>query len=273
MSLLSSYESLNFVTVQTALKGTLQNSERVTGMPFIIAVCDDDAEQLEYIRRILAEWSKHQRMDVKIESFSCAEQFLFAYPSHPCDILLLDIEMRGLSGMELAKKLRSQKDRLPIIFLTGFSEYISEGYDVEALHYLLKPIDGKKLCEVLDRHISRGNGRAEAVLVRTKDAAMHISAEQIVYVEAFGRKSQIALSDGSYMDCGQKIGHFEQLQGFLHCHRSYLVNLRHVKGITKATVILDTGREIPLSRRLYQQVNQTFIQYYKGAQKSWSDGV
>lgn len=235
-------------------------------MPFVIALCEDDAEQAEYIRKILCAWAAGRMLSVQVDVYACGEAFWFAYPDHPCDLLLLDIEMRKLSGMELARKLRSENNMLPILFITGFSEYMSEGYDVEALHYLLKPVDAEKLTSVLDKYISRKNVRQEEVLVKGKDATVHIAASCIVYIEAFGRKSRFTLSDASVIECEQNIGQFERLQGFLHCHRSYLVNLRYVKGIGRTFVSLDTGMEIPLSRRLYQEVNKRFIAYYRGGQ-------
>lgn len=232
-------------------------------MSFVIALCDDDPEQLKYIGGILSKWASDRKISIKTAEYASAEQFLFEYPTHPCDLLLLDIEMRNINGMELARRLRSGHDMLPIIFITGFSEYISEGYDVEALHYLLKPLDGEKLCGVLDRYLSRRTVKAEEVLVKSKDVSTHIPVNQIVYIEAFGRMTQFILSDGSTLSCDRGIGQFEHLEGFLHCHRSYLVNLRYVRSIGKQTVLLDTGGELPLSRRLYREVNREFISYYQ----------
>lgn len=232
-------------------------------MSFAIALCDDDTEQLKYICGILSAWASDRKINLKTAAYESAEHFLFEYPAHPCDLLLLDIEMRDINGMELARRLRSRHDMLPIIFITGFSEYISEGYDVEALHYLLKPLDGEKLCGVLDKYLSRQTVKEEEVLVKNRDVSTHIPVNQIVYIEAFGRSTQFILSDGSALACDRGIGQFEHLKGFLHCHRSYLVNLRYVRSIGKQTVLLDTGGELPLSRRLYREVNREFISYYQ----------
>lgn len=231
-------------------------------MPITISLCDDDSEQVAYLRGLLAKWSADKPFAVHINEYESAEGFLFDYPDNPCSLLLLDIEMRGISGMELAKKLREKGDMLPIIFITGYSEYISDGYDVEALHYLLKPLSGEKLFAVLDKYISRHSARSEEILISGEDGSAHISADSIVYIEAFGRKTQVHLSDKTALSCNTSISRFEKPCGFIHCHRSYIVNLRYVRSIGKTSVFLDTGEEVPLSRRLYNEVNKRFIEFY-----------
>jgi len=227
-----------------------------------IAVCDDDREQVQNLRRLLSRWAGDKPFAVTVQEYGSAEEFLFHYPDKPCSLLLLDIEMRGQNGMELAKNLRKAGDMLPIIFVTGYSEYISEGYDVDALHYLLKPLDFEKLSGVLDKYVRRMGSKSDEILIAGSGGAAHVAADDIAYIEAFGRRTQVHLADGSIMDCNQGIGRFGEIRGFVQCHRSYLVNLRHVKGIERTLLALDTGGEIPLSRRLYQKVNQAFISYY-----------
>ena len=129
-------------------------------MQITIALCDDDSEQIKNLRRLIGEWAESKPFAVNVAGYESGEQFLFEYPDNPCSLLLLDIEMSGINGMELAKKLRSSGNRLPIIFITGYSDYIGEGYDVEALHYLLKPVEKDRLFAVLDRYAA-GRERSE----------------------------------------------------------------------------------------------------------------
>ncbi len=227
-------------------------------------MCDDDSEQSAYVRRLLTRWSSDKPFAIHINEYESAEGFMFDYPDNPCSLLLLDIEMRGMSGMELAKKLRAKGDMLPIIFITGYADYISDGYDVEALHYLMKPLNEEKLFAVLDKYISRHFVKSEEILVACPDGSVHIPVDSIVYIEAFGRKTQVNLSDKTALECNMNIGQFEKLNGFIHCHRSYIVNLRYVRSIGKSAALLDTGEEIPLSRRLYNEVNKRFIEFYTG---------
>ncbi len=231
-------------------------------MQITTALCDDDGEQIKNLRSLISEWSADKPFRVNIYEYESCSRFMFEYPDNPCDLLLLDIEMDGINGMELAKKLRARGDMLPIIFITGYADYISEGYDVEALHYLLKPVEREKLFAVLDKYVRRRSVKPKEILISDGEKSTHVPIDSIVSVEAFGRKTRVTLSDGTEISCGMNIGCFENIGGLIHCHRSYIVNLRCVKSIGRTVVYMDSGAEIPLSRRLYNEVNKSFIEFY-----------
>ncbi len=225
-----------------------------------IAICDDDNSQINALRKMLTEWNGC----TMISEYNSAEQFLFHYPDVSCDLLLLDIEMGDMNGMELAKELRARGDMLPIIFITGFSEYIGDGYDVEALHYLVKPVDKKKLFQVLDRYACRHQSDNRIILPSGNESVL-VASDDIVYLEAFGKKTQVTLNDGKEIICtcglsevSGKLG-----QSFVSCHRSYVVNIGLIRSISRSEITMDSGKKIPLSRRLYDSVNRAFIDYYK----------
>lgn len=225
-----------------------------------IAICDDDKNQINALKALLCEWNSQ----AVITEYNSAEQFLFSYPDNSCDLLLLDIEMGAMNGMELAKSLRARGDMLPIIFITGFSQYIGEGYDVEALHYLLKPVDKNKLFQVLDRYADRHKAD-NRIILPVGDESVCVNSDDIIYLEAFGKKTQVTLKNSKEILCtyglsaaADKLGN-----GFVSCHRSYVVNIGFIASISKTEVTLDNGRKIPLSRRLYGIVNRAFIDYYK----------
>lgn len=225
-----------------------------------IAICDDDKSQINFLKNMLREWNSQ----TFITEYNSAEQFLFSYPDKPCDLLLLDIEMGNMNGMELARSLRTKGNMLPIIFITGFSEYMNEGYDVEALHYLLKPVNKHKLFQVLDRYANR-HKTDNRVILPVGDESVLVCADEIVYCEAFGKKTQITMNNGKDIVCicglsttAEKLGN-----RFVPCHRSYIVNIRYISSISKTDVTMDSGKKIPVSRRLYDSVNRAFIAYYK----------
>ena len=203
-----------------------------------------------------------------ISEYNSAEQFLIDYPDAPCDLLLLDIEMGDMSGMELAKKLRAKGDMLPIIFITGFSEYIGDGYDVEALHSLLKPVDNEKLFRVLDRY-ARRHRSDNRIILQSGDESVIVPSDDIVYLEAFGKKTQITLNGGKEIVCTCGLGSVSEKlgRGFVSCHRSYIVNIEYITSFSKSEITLDSGKKIPLSRRSYDSVNRAFIDYYKEKRK------
>ena len=117
-----------------------------------VAICDDEQVQLELLEKYLSEWGKERSILIETSLFLSGESFLFSWAEDKAyDLLILDIEMGKINGMELAGKLRRQDEELPILFITGYDSYMAQGYEVSALHYLLKPVQKEKLFAVLDR--------------------------------------------------------------------------------------------------------------------------
>ena len=104
-----------------------------------IGICDDNQNDSEYLAELLQTWAKQSGYSLNIETFLSAESFLFHYAEEKAyDILLLDIEMGEMDGVELAKRIRQENDTVQLVFITGYPDYIGEGYEVAALHYLMK---------------------------------------------------------------------------------------------------------------------------------------
>lgn len=119
-------------------------------MGYRIAICDDEQLDIKYIKELLHIWQEETNISLQIETFTSAESFLFNYAEDKLyDIILLDIELGGMDGVTMAKKIRKENKTVQIIFISGYSDYIAEGYEVEALHYLLKPVNKEKLFSVL----------------------------------------------------------------------------------------------------------------------------
>lgn len=125
-------------------------------MTYNIAICDDSAADREWIASLTQVWAEQTDAAVRLAEFTSAENFLFrAQDEDPFDILLLDIEMGAMDGVTLAKKIRQNNDTIQIVFITGYSDYIAEGYEVSALHYLMKPVKPEKLFSVLNRAVEK----------------------------------------------------------------------------------------------------------------------
>ncbi len=239
-------------------------------MRLTVAVCDDERGQVKELVRLLSEWGRERGYALALKEYAGAEGFLFAYEDTPCDLLLLDIEMGRQNGMALAKELRAKGDMLPIVFVTGYSDYMNDGYEVEALHYLLKPVSREKLFAVLDRFVSRRAAKGDMV-VSGEGGVSHLAPEDILYCEAVGKKTHVHMRGGAVLVCDEGIGGFGKKLGeeFVSCHRSYLVNLRHVRSIGRREVAMDGGGRVPLSRRLREGVNGRFVRYYAGEGESF----
>lgn len=232
-----------------------------------IAICDDEKIQVELLKKYVLNWADEKNIKVTIEAFYSGESFEFSWSMDKrYHILLLDIQMSGLNGVELARKIRKEDSIINIIFITAIPDYIGAGYDVEAINYLIKPIGEKKLYECLDRAIQRIPKEDKAILIEEEREIIRVLQNDILYIEAFSHSIEINTIDGKHTT-RKNIGTIEKELDeniFAKCHRSYIVGLRHVKKIAKDNLELDNGDIIPVSRRQYSKTNMAFIEYYRG---------
>ena len=237
-------------------------------MTYKIAVCDDEATELKYLSLLVTAWVKQSDNIAAVSTFESAEAFLFDYAEHKdYHIILLDIEMGKLNGVELAKQIRADNRSIIIIFITGFPDFIAEGYEVSALHYLMKPVSSEKLSEVLDRACINLSKAERSILFNIDGESVRVLADKIIFVEAFAHSIIVNTANNAF-EVKIPISEAEKLlgDGFVRCHRSYMVGLKYSKRISKTDVILDSGKLIPLARSAYDKVNQAFIGFYKGVQ-------
>lgn len=237
-------------------------------MAYRIAICDDSGKDAEFVQGILNHWALQRQADIQAEVFSSAERFLFRYAGDKdWDILLLDIEMGAMDGVTLAKRVRRDNESVQIVFITGFADYMAEGYEVSALHYLMKPVREDKLFAVLDRAAAVLQKAERFVLLPVGGEMLRLPVTQVQYVEAFSHSVAIVTGTDT-IQVKMPISEIEKLlgEGFVRCHRSYLAGLKYIARLSKTEVILDSGKALPLSRSAAPLVHQAFISYYTGDQ-------
>ena len=235
-------------------------------MAYRVAIVDDSITDAEFVQGILNGWAKQRHADIRAEVFPSAEAFLFRYAEDKdWDILLLDIEMGAMDGVSLAKKIRQDNETVQIVFITGFADYISEGYEVAALHYLMKPVKQDKLAAVLDRAIAAIQKTERVILLPMGGEMLRLPVSQVQYVEAFSHTVAI-ITGTDAIQVKIPISEVEKMlgDGFIRCHRSYLVGLKHIARLSKTEVILDSGKSLPLSRSAAPLVHKAFVSYYAG---------
>lgn len=232
-------------------------------MKLKIAICDDEANQIEYLLDVVTMWAKKNRHAVEIKPYSAAKSLLFDYcEEKDFDILLLDIEMPGMSGVELAKAVRKENATVQIVFITGYYEYFSDGFDVSALHYLIKPADERKLMPVLDRAVSNLTYRQRSVLLTSPEGDRKVSLADIEYVESENVHVAVHTVSGVYRSRISLAKFAEQLdETFIKVHRSYIVNLKYVKKITRTDITMVSGDLVPISRGMYDEVHAALIKF------------
>ncbi len=222
-----------------------------------IAVCDDNPADADYVSDAIKKSAQARAVMVEIEQFPSAEAFWFQYEDNQCyDMLFLDIEMKpdGMNGVELAAKLRKNDHAIQIVFVTGYMEYIADGYDVEALHYLLKPVTEAKIGSVLERAMQRLKDREKALFLQTADGSMRVLISEIRYLEV--RRNYVTIHAEEAYTVKRTLHELEQELDacFFRTGRLYIVNLRYVRKITKSQVVLKDGAQVPLSRGLYDEI-------------------
>ena len=236
-----------------------------------IAICDDEEHLREYIDSLAEKWAALNDINVETETFSSAEKYIKSGidGGERYDILLLDIQMGGKNGVELARELRENDDKLIIIFITAVPDFIQEGYDLSALHYLIKPVNEDKLMEVLDRAVKQLNlPEGKMLIINVNGETVRIPLREILYIESFAHYIEVAAKPGVFTVKMPAYKLEEQLDNnFIRCHRSYIVNIKHINKITKTDVVLDGGKFLPLSRRMYNGVQEAWIKFFKSSQQ------
>lgn len=224
------------------------------------AVCDDEPRMLEQLTGCLTAFLEERGLSFHVECFSSGAALLER--AGDFDLILLDIRMEGLDGMEAARRLRQAGDRGLLIFVTALEELVFDAFAVEAFDYLLKPLDAARFRQTVDRALQalerRSGGR---ILVQRGTLRRMIPLGDIVYGEVLGRKVYLHLRDGTTVDYYEKLENLErQVDGrFFRCHRSYLVNLDDVLGCGGGRVTLSNGGEVPVSRLRERDFTQALL--------------
>lgn len=229
-------------------------------MEYKIAICDDSEIDRQYISNSVQRWACKEKHILCIETFSSAEDFLFHYAEHKdYDILLLDVEMGKMDGVSMAKQLRKENDTVQIIFITGYSDYIAEGYDVDALHYLMKPVKEEKLFLVLNRAIEKLHKNEKILNLQLNGEIVCVPIYQIRYVDVF--KNYITIHASSCITVKMTLSELEKMldERFYRVGRSAIVNLSCIARVTKSEIKLNDGEVLPLPRGAYEGVNRAII--------------
>ena len=240
-----------------------------------IAVCDDEREIREDVGQKIGRFLP----EAEVCLYESAEQLL-AEKNMP-DILFLDIKMSGMSGMELAEKLRSRDKDVTIIFLTALEEYVYRAFDVGAFHYLLKPVDAVKFYEVLKkaadecRRIREAAGQPEecaeaSLTVRNKAWTEKVYLSEIVYLEVFNRKVTLHKMQEKLEFYG-RLTELESRLGadFVRCHRAYIVNLRYVRRYDAAGITLENGDSVLMAKTKYAEFVRRYMEYIRRREEEW----
>lgn len=228
-----------------------------------IVICEDERETQLLIEDYLDNILKNINIKYEIQKYSSGEELLEGNLKD-IDILLLDIQMGQINGMDAARKIREVNNKMEIIFITSLIDYVQEGYEVRAYRYLLKPIES----EELKKHVSTCIKEIEVnkknyILIKNKSNTYKIHSNEIKYVEVQKKDMSIHTinKDLEVRYSLEKIERDLNLDKFVRCHKSYLVNLSYVENIKLNTLVLESGEEVPVSRYRYKDVKEKFLKF------------
>lgn len=232
-----------------------------------IAVCDDDSNAREHIASLI----KKQAQDAEIMSFASGEELL--KNREDFQLYFLDIEMKKMSGMDVARRIRQEQDRddVPrsiIIFITGYDKYMGDAFDVSAFHYLLKPVNEEKLREVFGRALKELSSAEERVrkyiLIKNSGVQQKVCIRDIYYIESSNKKVIIHTSTET-LECYGKMDDLEQMtgSGFYRCHRCYLVNMENIASYNADTIQVVNGDKLILAQKKYADFVRQYMKYAK----------
>ena len=228
-----------------------------------IAVCDDEELFRIEFKNVLDKALVNAEYD--IDTFSGGSSLYEAFLKEPFDLVFLDIEMPGIDGITLAKRLRAISENVHIVFLTSHIEYALEGYEVNALRYLVKPVDMNKLGEVL-KYVQDKKNNSRQIMIREDGEDIVIDISDIIYMESMDKTVRIVTSKREYVTRYNISDYEEELKnsGFLRIHRGYLISLSKVKKIVKNDVVMDGDISLPVSRSNLKALKDALYAYVEG---------
>ena len=229
-----------------------------------IAICDDEKHMSDHIRSMVLNFFRKKNREISLRMFSGGEELL-SYNGQ-IDILFLDIQMKDMDGMETARKLRADQFRGFLVFITVLKEMVFQSFEVQAYDYLVKPVGDKQFEKTMERlYASMQNASEDSLLVQKGYEGRIIREDEIVFCEIIDRKIYLNLASGEVVDYYERIENLETKLNnrFYRCHRSYLINLKHLKGYKNGTACMDNGKEIPVSRLRSREFSGVVLQYMK----------
>lgn len=216
-----------------------------------IGICDDSSAFLQQARFMIDHWEACPR-NINTELFEDADALISAHSKKPFDIILLDVVMPLLNGIEAARELREKDKTVKIVFLTSSAEFALDSYTVKASNYLLKPVEPSKLFACLDELISEIQHVSKCITVKGIDAAHRIALSDIECVEAQGKHIVFSLTGNRLVESPEPLYAYESIlvldDGFCKCHRSYIVNIHHIDSYSHSEIVMRSGYRVPISR-------------------------
>lgn len=227
-----------------------------------IAICEDELLQKTYMNNLLKKIAKENNVDFDIRLFATGEQLLEAgYDEY--DMIILDIEMGQINGIEVAKRIRQTNKEVKIIFVTGVEKLWPEGYNVNAYRYIVKPVEEQSFSKAIVELLETMDRPQQYIMLKNEGTLERIAISNIKYLAIQDRKVELYIR-GRSITTNIPMQEWEEMlggHGFASPHKSYLVNLQYVSRLNKESLQLTTGEEVYVSKRKYKTFKEEFMVY------------
>lgn len=240
-----------------------------------IAVCDDETTELQALDALLHAWEVERNVPLRRRLFQSVVELLEVARRERFTLYLLDVLMPATNGMSAAREIRTFDSAAELVFLTSSPEFAWESYRVQALDYLLKPVDRELLFGLLDRLYHREQRPQDALTVKTSTTILRIPFSQLAFVEVMGKRLYFNLAGGDVREVSGSLKTYEELllarPEFMRVHRSYIVNMLQAEEFSSSRIRTFSGRDIPVSRLLYPQIQKDYMKLlFEGGEKGWT---
>lgn len=232
-----------------------------------IAICDDDKRLVVALSDAIHHWAIQSAEEITLSTFKSAESFLLHWDNvSQFDLLFLDIRMGEMNGMELAEVIRRTDKDMFIVFVTADRDFVFQSYDVDALHYLVKPITHndveKSLVKARDR---LKKVETDAFIVSSDGRLIRKNFDDIRYFESAAHYIHLYTGEDNLrfrMNFSDLVSELASRHEFVRTHRSYLVNLKHITLVEDNNVTIEDTIKIPVSRSYRSDTYKAFVDYH-----------
>ena len=228
-----------------------------------IAICDDDSSERQQLAALIEQYGADNNIALTLNAYDSGEALLSCYDKTVPVIVFLDIYMSGMNGVEAAKQLRLTNEDIRIIFVTTSNAHYSDGFSVEATHYLVKPATYEQVAECM-RRCKINSSQEKTLMVKVRGKELFIPHKDIFYLEAIRNSTLIHHKGGStrvYLPFSDIISTFSD-DPFLQCHRAFMINLDKVDRAVDDYFFMKNGGKVPIRQTNVAKLRAYYFNYF-----------
>ena len=228
-----------------------------------IAICEDEKFTIDIISSYISEFMKEKNIQYNLKAFTSAADFYKSVEDF--DLILMDYQLPDATGMEIAKKIRLTNKKTTIVFITAYSEYVFESFEVNTFRYILKPVEKNTIFKMLEDFFNNFEQYSRVEIPLTSADAAVVSLPEIMYIESNGRYTTVRCNNTTYTST-KALATFEaEINSFrfFRTHRTFLVNMKYIAEIDGHIITLTNGEKIEISRRNLATFNKCYMNFLK----------